>query len=427
MLLGGIIYLLPVIEEAHKLGVYVITVDYLPDNIAHKYSDEYCNVSIVDKEAVLKLAQEKQIDGIMSFACDPGVVTAAYVAERMNLPFAGSYESVRILQNKDLFRSFLTENGFNVPVSGGYSHYHEVVSDLKRFTFPLIVKPVDSAGSKGVTKILSSSELPAAFDYAMGYSMNNRVIVEEFIELKGFQSSADCFSINGRLVYSLFSDQIFDTSALNPFVPVAEVYPSTMPQDKQTELSSELQRLIDLLHLQTGIYNIECRESTNGKTYIMEVSPRGGGNHLALTQDMGTGQNVIGNEIRKAVGMPIQTLTSPHFDGVWVSLAIEPERNGFFNRIDICDDNVKSCIKQMFINVQHGDRVQELASASQSLGDLLIRFESRELADNMIHNRAKWIKVNIETFNKEILPPPTCKYLKTSGFVPPQISRKEAA
>ena len=81
MLLGGLRYLLPIIEEAHRLGVHVITADYLPNNIAHKYSDEYCNVSITDQEATLLAAQERRIDGVISFACDPGVVTAAYVAE----------------------------------------------------------------------------------------------------------------------------------------------------------------------------------------------------------------------------------------------------------------------------------------------------------------------------------------------------------
>lgn len=106
MLLGGLRYLLPVIDAAHKMGIYVITADYLPDNIAHKYSDEYVNVSIIDKEAVLKVAREKQIDGIMSFAVDPGVVTASYVQQEMGLPSFGPYESVVILQNKDKFRAF---------------------------------------------------------------------------------------------------------------------------------------------------------------------------------------------------------------------------------------------------------------------------------------------------------------------------------
>ena len=106
LLLGGLRYLLPVIKAAHDLGYYVITCDYLPDNIAHKYADEYHNVSIIDKEAVLALARELQIDGIMSFAVDPGVVTAAYVQEQMGLPACGPYESVCILQNKDRFRRF---------------------------------------------------------------------------------------------------------------------------------------------------------------------------------------------------------------------------------------------------------------------------------------------------------------------------------
>ena len=79
MLLGGLRYLLPVIKAAHEHGYYVITADYLPNNIAHKYSDEYCNVSIIDKEAVLAKARELQIDGIMSFACDPGEIGRAHV------------------------------------------------------------------------------------------------------------------------------------------------------------------------------------------------------------------------------------------------------------------------------------------------------------------------------------------------------------
>ena len=110
MLLGGIRYLLPVIKAAHEQGYYVITADYLPGNIAHKFSDEYVNVSIIDKEAGLKVAQEKLIDGIMSFGVDPGVVSASYVQEQMGLPSFGPYESVCILQNKDRFRAFLSDH-----------------------------------------------------------------------------------------------------------------------------------------------------------------------------------------------------------------------------------------------------------------------------------------------------------------------------
>ena len=106
LLLGGSSYLRPVIREAHALGIHVITCDYLPDNAAHKLSDQYLNISILDKDAVLEAARELQIDGVMSFACDPGVVTAAYVAEKQGLPFQGPYESVSILQDKGVREVF---------------------------------------------------------------------------------------------------------------------------------------------------------------------------------------------------------------------------------------------------------------------------------------------------------------------------------
>ena len=143
----------PVIEECHKLGYYAITCDYLPDNAAHQVSDEYYNVSIIDKDAVLKLAEELQIDGIMSFACDPGVVTAAYVAEKMGIPFQGSYASTLILQDKGLFRKFLWDNGFNCPHAKSYEKIEDAIKDVSFFNWPVIVKPVDSAGSKGVTRV----------------------------------------------------------------------------------------------------------------------------------------------------------------------------------------------------------------------------------------------------------------------------------
>ena len=86
MLLGGNYFQMTATKAAKELGHYVISVDYLPDNPAHKYADEYHNVSTTDKEAVLALARELNIDGIVSYASDVSAPTAAYVAEKMGLP-----------------------------------------------------------------------------------------------------------------------------------------------------------------------------------------------------------------------------------------------------------------------------------------------------------------------------------------------------
>lgn len=144
-----------------------------------------------------------QIDGILSHAVDPGVVSAAYVAERMGLPFQCSYEVACILQDKSKFRNFLSENGFNSPRARGYNNLEEALSDIDFFTWPVIVKPVDSAGSKGVSKVESLLHLPKAIKIALGASISKKFIIEDFLKLKGYQSSADVFTIDGKLVYLL--------------------------------------------------------------------------------------------------------------------------------------------------------------------------------------------------------------------------------
>ena len=101
LVLGGDHFTIPVVEAAHKQGYYVITCDYLPDNVAHKVSDEYINFSTTDKEGILEAARKLNIDGIVTYT-DSGVVTCAYVANKLGLHPTGPYESVEILQNKDM-------------------------------------------------------------------------------------------------------------------------------------------------------------------------------------------------------------------------------------------------------------------------------------------------------------------------------------
>ncbi len=394
LLLGGAQYLLPVIEEAHKLGLYVITCDYLPDNIAHKHSDEYRNVSIIDKNAVLDTARELGIDGVMSFACDPGVVTAAYVAEKLGLPFAGSYEAVSILQNKGRFRRFLTENGFNVPWAKSYSDPDDALNDSASFNWPMIVKPVDSAGSKGVTRVDSPDALPAAIKHAKTFSICGDFIIEEFITQQGFSSDTDCFSVDGILRYCSFDDQHFDAHADNPYTPAAYAWPSTMPAWAQAELRQELQRLITLLGLGTGLYNIESRLGTNGKTYIMEVSPRGGGNRLSEVLSMAAETNLVANAVKAAVGLPVDEMHDPVYNGHWTEIILHSDRDGSFRALDIAPE-LESAVVQRDLWVKPGDAVERFSGANKAIGTLVMNFPTREDAEKYMADNS-WYNIVVE-------------------------------
>ena len=391
MLLGGLRYLLPVIEAAHQQGYYVITADYLPDNIAHKYSDESCNVSIIDKEAVLREAQQLQIDGILSHAVDPGVVSAAYVAEQMGLPFQCSYEAACILQDKARFRQFLTEHGFNVPKAKGYTNAKDALQEVDYFNWPVIVKPVDSAGSKGVTRVENKEDLAAAIEFALSASLSKHFIIEDFLDLMGYQSSADVFTVDGRLAYPAYSDQLFDREAANPYTPAIEIWPSSMSQEHQDELTSELQRLFTLLDVKSGIWNVESRVCTNGKAYIMEVSPRGGGNRIAELQDMATGQSLIQAEIKKALGLPLDEITTPVYDGVWCNYIVHTNQHGTLQEVRIDELFRQQHVMDIGLTKQIGDIVEPFMGANNSLGTLFLRFDTRQELNTALCRQSEWI------------------------------------
>ncbi|OJV87463.1 MAG: carboxylate--amine ligase [Bacteroidia bacterium 44-10] len=395
MLLGGLRYLIPVIEAAHKEGCHVITCDYLPDNIAHKYSDEYHNLSITDKEAVLELARRLGIDGIMSFAVDPGVTTAAYVAENLNLPFAGSYKSVGILQNKALFRDFLTVNNFNVPKAKGCRVYDKSLEDdILNFNWPVIVKPVDSAGSKGVTRIDQPDKLKEAFGFARSFSLSGQVIIEEYIEKRGYSSDSDGFSVNGKLECVSFNSQYFDDEASNPYTPSAYSWPSSFTQGQEAELKSELQRLITLLNLKTSVYNIEVRVGKNDKPYIMEFTPRGGGNRLSEMVRYGSGVDFVTNAVRGAIGLPVDNFSSLDFDGYWAEIILHSNKGGKFDSLQI-DEKLRKNIVEEDLWLAKGDPVNSFQGANDAIGTLVFKFETQNEMESALKNRSKWINVII--------------------------------
>ena len=394
MLLGGAAHIIPVIEAAHKHGIYVITVDYLPDNAAHKYSDEYVNVSIIDKEAVLKAAQERNIDGIVSFGIDPGVESAAYVQEQMHLPPLGPYQSARILQNKDLFRAFMTEHGFNVPKSKGFPSKEEALADMSWYEYPMIVKPADGSGSKGVTRVNNKQELVRALDVAFGRSRCGNVIVEAFIEKEGCSSDCDAFSVNGVLKAIYYSSQYFDEKADNPYAPAAFCWPSTFTAEQELYLTSEIQRMLRLLNMGTTVYNIEARIGKDGKPYIMEVTPRGGGNRLSEMVRYMTGVDFLEANVLGAIGETPIVEQKP-INGYWAEVILHANRKGKFDDIYVAPQLIPY-ITEIRKTIQTGQEIDSFTCGSDALGTVIFKFDDKETMFQTMPKINQFVKVIVK-------------------------------
>ncbi len=383
LLLGGARYALPVIDAAHELGAKVITCDYLSHNYAHAFADDYINASIVDNEAVLMAAKECKADGIMSFAADPGVVAASYAAEKLGLPFQGSYEAVSILQDKELYRAFLHDNGFNCPELHIYSSAEEAMEGAGSIAYPVIAKPVDAAGSKGCSRVDGPEGLRKAVEYALMFSRSGRCIVEQFLEKMGDSSDADGFVSNGKFACVSFTSQLFDPAVPNPYTPAAYAMPTSLPKWAQDELVSELQRLSDLLGLRNGVFNIEARVGIDGKAYIMESSPRGGGNRLCEMLKYATNgkTDLVMSAVKAALGEPVDELSMPDYDGYWYQQMLHADHDGTFAGLEYAPGFKDACVAEEQLWVEPGQKVRAFNAANHAFGSVFIRFKTQEALD----------------------------------------------
>ena len=391
LLLGGANTQIPSILTAKKMGYYTITCDYLPDNPGHKFADEYHNVSTTDKEAVLALAKELQIDGILAYATDVAAATAAYVSEAMGFP-TSPYKSVDILTNKDKFRAFLEENGFCTPRARGYSSVEEAKKDLENFKFPVMVKPVDSAGSKGVARMDDAGQLEELVENALQYSRCKRFIIEEYVEKYRYQIAGDGFSVDGKLVFRCFANEHFSNKAASPYVPIGESFPYDMPKEVHEKVHAEIQRLLDM---KTQAYNFDIRIDKDYNVYLMEVGPRNGGNMIAQVIEKATGIPFVEYMLKAAMGEDCSDLKMVEPEGFWSCYILHTLKEGNFKRIQYTDE-IKKNIVEEHIHVKEGEKLIPFTGSNGTVGVLILRYDSMEEMLHKMDNMYDYITVEVE-------------------------------
>jgi biotin carboxylase len=393
LMLGGTYAQIPAIKCAKELGHYVITCDYLPENPGHKFADEYHNVSTTDREAVLRLAKELHIDGIVAYASDPAAPTAAYVAEKLHLP-TNPYESVMILSRKDLFRAFLAENGFNVPKSQGFYDLNDAKKFFCRIKKPVMIKPADSSGSKGVRRITELKDFDDAFNYALTFSREKLVVVEEYIQRVGPQIMGDGFVVNGELVFTGFTDHQHDESC-NPFVPTGGCFPSAQSKEIRTKAHRSIQRILSLLKWRNGALNIEYIVDEHGEIYILEIGPRNGGNFIPDMLRFATSVDLIKYTIDAALGIDCSSLTMQEPNGYYSYYVVHSRRSGILKEI-LFSDTIQKSILFYQPYMEPRSNVDVFNGANCSLGILILKFASREDMQEKMNNMERYISVILD-------------------------------
>lgn len=390
LLLGGSAQQIVAIETAKKHGYFTVLCDYLPDNPGQQYADKFYLVSTTDLSAVLKVALDEKVDGVLAYASDPAAPTAAYVAEKMGLP-TNPYESVETLCNKDRFRIFLRENGFNTPIAIGYS---DKTVDTTVFSLPVIVKPVDSSGSKGATVVRNWDELNDALDFAFSFSRSHRIIVEEFIEKKHkYLIGGDIFVYNGKVVLWGLLNCHRDNN-VNPLVPVGKSYPLLVEEMDKIAVQETLQTMVDKLGIKFGSVNVELVVDKNNKVWPIDVGPRAGGNMIPDLLGMIFGVDVVDMAILTAMGEDIDIQIQ---EGIpyHATHNLHTDQDGIYKDIEFSNEIEQKIIEKCLYKKRR-DKVEYFDNAAKALGIIFMRFSSLEEMSSILENINEHYRVVIE-------------------------------
>ncbi|MGB0839109.1 MAG: ATP-grasp domain-containing protein [Chitinophagales bacterium] len=294
LFLGAATFQLPPIQNALNKGYRVITADNRPDNPGHCLAHQSYNVSIIDQSAILQVAKKETIDGILSFGSDIGAPVAAYVAQELGLP-TNSLKAVQTLQNKFLFRKFLQENKLQSQHFKSFSLHqkNDLLPYLAQTPLPSVIKPTDSAGSKGVNFLQNLQDAPRFIEEAFQYSLSNTIIVEQFFQKKGKQICGDGFMHQGHLVFIEMGDGHFYENDPEFTAPYAETFPCSTPNVMQRKVQHQLELILQKVGYHNGTFNFDVFITSNNQVFVNEIGPRSGGNYIPLAIKLNTGVDLI--------------------------------------------------------------------------------------------------------------------------------------
>ncbi len=396
LLLGGSAQQVVAIKTAKDLGYYTVLCDYLSDNPGQYIADKYYNISTTDVEAVYEVAKSEQVDGILAYASDPAALPAAIVCERLGLP-TNPYESVAVLGVKHKFRDFLRNNDFACPKSYSFNpsqNINEIEIAIKEFSFPIVVKPTDSSGSKGVSMLNNIEGLKEAIMWAEGYSRNKVLIIEEFIN-RGFPFviGGDIFISNGKVV--LFGEMsCLRGNGGKGLIPIGKKKPSGLNEFQTNKVHDELQRIVTILDIKFGEMNIEILLDEEDNVHFLELGPRAGGNMIPIQLSDAFGVDLVKANVLAAMGEDVRLEFNPPL-GCFMTYVLHSYENGIFESIQY-DSEILEYVYREVVYKKQGDSVEYFDGAGKAVGIIFLNIPTEDKLLDVCNRMEDLIKVVVK-------------------------------
>jgi len=397
LILGATGNQVSMVKTAQQMGLYTITMDWNLKNIAHRYSDESVQMDITDKNAVLEWVKQHNIRGIATCASDLTLQTQAFICDKLNLNGPDT-ESVTRIVNKGNFREFQKKNKLPHPNFFIFSDRREVVKTIKSLSEKYIIKPIDSSGSKGLFVLdqpfnVGTKELEEIIDNAFHFSHSGQVIVEEF--LAGRDYTIEGFYKDGKIEHFILTEKELIE---HPYrTPIGHLSPAPIFEKFYDNLRSLVENYMVRLNIGTTPFDMDLIIRRDRSVYIIEMSPRIGGNMLPNIMLHSTGYDLCKSALSYALNLVYNE--KPTKNELVIGRLIRSDINGVIKNIaekNFLLEKFKPHLKELEYDFNVGDRASRFKQGDHRLGHFIVRGENREQIKKICQDIEREIKLIVK-------------------------------
>ena len=313
LLLGGGHAEIPLIQAAQGLGWYVITTGNDHKGLGHPYADKNVFADFSDKDAMLELAQTEGVTAVCSGCNDFALLSTAYVCEKLGLPGHDSYATSLEIHHKDKYRALAARLGIPTPKAVSVCSEHEFDTAVSNLTFPIIIKPVDLTGGKGIHRADTWEEAFAAYKDAVSRTRQDHIVVEEFVQ--GSNHGFSAMLVKGRVAFAFADNEQY---FMNKYLVSGANTPSTSGSETLAKLRDYSERIARELHLVDGILHIQYIEKADGTPVIIEICRRPPGDLYIKFVKYATGVDYPKTIVMAETGEDISGIADVPTQGYWL-------------------------------------------------------------------------------------------------------------
>jgi len=374
------------IIEAKKMGHEVISCDNMPQSIGHSFSDGHANISTFDLDGVLEMAKRESIDGILTLGTDQPVLTVAYVAQSLGLPRMLDFTTARDVTNKKYMKAIFKEH--NIP-SVDYQLYKKGYNEevLEKIQYPVVVKPLDSQGQRGVYYLENSEAVIAYFDKVVGYSREEFILVETFYEHEEVTISG--WVEQGKAYILTITDRVTFSSHEHIGICLSHEFPSKHMECYGNEMIDLSQKIVGAFNLETGPIYFQFLIGKKG-ILVNEIACRIGGAYEATFIPYLTGFDLCKTVIKASLGQEYDVTGLYGYDMRKIQSCISvqlffcapckvhfiPEEASIRSMEGIVDVGIALSI---------GDEVKPIHNATARAGFVIVQADSKKILEQRLN------------------------------------------